>query len=135
MSCRRSPAVSPWRTSSSAGCVNPAHEGMDMMVTWVRGLFKDIHGRLELDWDLLPGCDLRGRDRRDRDLDRRARPRRAPAQRGLLRRRRPPEVHLRRPLHRTHGSTSFKGEVDLTIRGATRTVALEIACLGEWKTP
>jgi polyisoprenoid-binding protein YceI len=22
-----------------------------MMVTWVRGLFKDIHGRLELDWD------------------------------------------------------------------------------------
>jgi polyisoprenoid-binding protein YceI len=22
-----------------------------MMVTWVRGHFKDIHGRLELDWD------------------------------------------------------------------------------------
>jgi polyisoprenoid-binding protein YceI len=22
-----------------------------MMVTWVRGLFKDIHGRLELEWD------------------------------------------------------------------------------------
>src|SRR5260370_30892050 len=22
-----------------------------MMVSWVRGLFKDIHGRLELDWD------------------------------------------------------------------------------------
>src|SRR5947209_12080920 len=22
-----------------------------MMVTWVRGLFKDIHGQLELDWD------------------------------------------------------------------------------------
>src|SRR6266513_5805985 len=22
-----------------------------MMVTWVRGLFKDIHGTLELDWD------------------------------------------------------------------------------------
>ena|ERR1700757_2930195 len=22
-----------------------------MMVTWVRGLFKDIHGRLELDWE------------------------------------------------------------------------------------
>ena len=22
-----------------------------MMVTWVRGLFKDVHGRLELDWD------------------------------------------------------------------------------------
>ena len=22
-----------------------------MMVTWVRGLFKDVHGRLELEWD------------------------------------------------------------------------------------
>ena len=22
-----------------------------MMVTWVRGLFKDVHGQLELDWD------------------------------------------------------------------------------------
>ena len=22
-----------------------------MMVTWVRGLFKDIHGAVELDWD------------------------------------------------------------------------------------
>jgi len=22
-----------------------------MMVTWVRGLFKDIHGQIELDWD------------------------------------------------------------------------------------
>src|SRR2546423_14896067 len=22
-----------------------------MMVTWVRGLFKDIHGQLELDWE------------------------------------------------------------------------------------
>lgn len=22
-----------------------------MMVTWVRGLFKDIHGRMELDWE------------------------------------------------------------------------------------
>ncbi len=25
-----------------------------MMVTWVRGLFKDIHGKLELDWDRVP---------------------------------------------------------------------------------
>ena len=22
-----------------------------MMITWVRGLFKDVHGRLELEWD------------------------------------------------------------------------------------
>ena len=53
-----------------------------MMVTWVRGLFKDIHGRLELDWD-----------------------------------------------------RRLKGEVELTIRGVTRTVPLDIAYIGEWKTP
>lgn len=57
-----------------------------MMVTWVRGLFKDIHGRLELEWD--------------RCLD-----------------------------------ATFKGEVDLTLRGVTGTVPLDIVSLGEWKTP
>jgi polyisoprenoid-binding protein YceI len=57
-----------------------------MMVTWVRGLFKDIHGRLELEWD--------------RCLD-----------------------------------ATFEGEVDLTLRGVTGTVPLDIVSLGEWKTP
>jgi YceI-like protein len=32
-----------------------------MMVTWVRGLFKDIHGRLELDWDNCVGATFEGR--------------------------------------------------------------------------
>jgi hypothetical protein len=30
--------------------------------------------------------------------------------------------------------TAFKGEVELTIRGVTRTVPLDIAYIGEWKT-
>ena len=33
------------------------------------------------------------------------------------------------------GGTTFTGEVDLTIRGVTRTVPLDISYLGEWKTP
>jgi polyisoprenoid-binding protein YceI len=33
------------------------------------------------------------------------------------------------------GSTTFKGEVDLTIRGVTRTVPLDIVSLGQRKTP
>ena len=33
------------------------------------------------------------------------------------------------------GGTTFNGEVDLTIRGVTRTVPLDIVSLGEWKTP
>jgi hypothetical protein len=31
--------------------------------------------------------------------------------------------------------TAFKREVELTIRGVTRTVPLDISYLGEWKTP
>jgi polyisoprenoid-binding protein YceI len=31
--------------------------------------------------------------------------------------------------------TAFKGEVDLTIRGTTRAVALDVSYIGEWKTP
>jgi hypothetical protein len=31
--------------------------------------------------------------------------------------------------------TAFKGEVDLTIRGTTRTLALDVSYIGEWKTP
>jgi polyisoprenoid-binding protein YceI len=33
------------------------------------------------------------------------------------------------------GSTTFKGEVDLAIRGVTKTIPLDIVSLGEWKTP
>jgi hypothetical protein len=39
------------------------------MVTWVRGLFKDIHGKVELHREDPLGSTL-GRDRRDRHLDR-----------------------------------------------------------------
>ena len=67
-----------------------------MMVTWVQGLFKDIHGRLRFRLGRLPRRHLHGRDRRHQALDRRARARRAPAQRRLLRRRQSPEDHLLR---------------------------------------
>jgi polyisoprenoid-binding protein YceI len=31
-----------------------------MMVTWVRGMFTDIHGRLELDWGRAPEATFHG---------------------------------------------------------------------------
>jgi polyisoprenoid-binding protein YceI len=106
-----------------------------MMVTWVRGLFKDIHGRLELDWDSCLSATFAG------EID----------ATGLWTGQPERDAHLRsadffdvenhpritfagRFTERT-GDIDFKGEVDLTIRGTTRTVPLDISYLGEWKTP
>ena len=106
-----------------------------MMVAWVRGLFKDIHGTLELDWDRPLEATFEG------EID----------ATGLWTGEPDRDAHLRsadffdvdnhpkitfagRFAERT-GSTTFRGEVDLTIRGMTRTVPLDVRYLGEWKTP
>jgi polyisoprenoid-binding protein YceI len=106
-----------------------------MMVTWVRGLFKDIHGTLELDWGRPLEATFDG------EID----------SAGLWTGEPDRDAHLRsadffdvdnhpkitfagRFAERT-GSTTFRGEVDLTIRGMTRTVPLDVRYLGEWKTP
>ena len=106
-----------------------------MMVSWVRGLFKDIHGKLELDWSRCLDATFEG------EIDA------AGVWTGQSQR----DEHLRsgdffdvenhpkltfsgRFTERT-GGTSFKGEVELTIRGVTRMVPLDITSLGEWKTP
>jgi polyisoprenoid-binding protein YceI len=106
-----------------------------MMVTWVRGLFKDVHGRMELDWDRCLEATFTGEI----------------AAAGIWTGEPARDAHLRsadffdveshptisftgRFAERT-GSTTFKGEVDLTIRDVTRQVALDVSSLGEWKTP
>jgi len=106
-----------------------------MMVTWVRGLFKDIHGRLELDWDRCLEATFEGeidatgiwtgqpeRDAHLRSAD-------------FFDVENHPRINFSGRFTERVGATTFKGEVDLTIRGVTRTVALDIASLGEWKTP
>jgi polyisoprenoid-binding protein YceI len=106
-----------------------------MMVTWVRGLFKDIHGTLELDWDrCVEGTfegviDARGiwtgepaRDEHLRSAD-------------FLDVENHPEITFAGRFTDRTGATTFAGQVELTIRGVTRTVPLEIVSLGEWNTP
>src|SRR5204862_4433573 len=106
-----------------------------MMVTWVRGLFKDVHGRLELDWDRCLDATFEGeidatgiwtgepiRDEHLRSSD-------------FFDVEHHPKITFSGRFTDRTGSTAFKGEVDLTIRGATRTVPLDIGYLGEWKTP
>lgn len=106
-----------------------------MMITWVRGLFKDIHGRLELEWDRCLEATFEGeidatgiwtgepqRDEHLRSTD-------------FLSVENHPTITFAGRFTERTGSTTFKGEVDLTIRGVTRTVPLDIVSLGEWKTP
>ena len=106
-----------------------------MMVTWVRGLFKDIHGRLELEWDRCLGATFGG------EIDAAGIWTGDPHRDGHLRSadfldvaNHPKITFIGRFTDRT-GSMTFKGEVDLTIRGVTRAVPLDIVSLGEWKTP
>ena len=106
-----------------------------MMVTWVRGLFKDVHGRLDLEWDRCVEATFEGaidaagiwtgepqRDEHLRSAD-------------FLDAENHPKITVAGRFTERTGSTTFKGEVDLTIRGVTRTVPLDIVSLGEWKTP
>ncbi len=106
-----------------------------MMVTWVRGLFKDIHGRIEFSWDTCLETRFEGRidasgiwtgdtarDEHLRSAD-------------FLDVENHPEITFAGRFTDRSGATTFKGEVDLTLRGVTRTVPLDVLYLGEWKTP
>lgn len=106
-----------------------------MMVTWVRGLFKDIHGRLEFDWDTClessfsgeidatkiwtgePERDahLRSTDFFDVDTH--------------------PMITFEGRFTERTGDTAFKADADVTIRGTTGTVPLDVSYLGLWETP
>jgi len=46
-----------------------------------------------------------------------------------------PKISFRGRFTERMAETAFKGDVELTVRGVTRTVPLDIAYIGEWKTP
>jgi polyisoprenoid-binding protein YceI len=106
-----------------------------MMVTWIRGLFKDIHGTLELDFDRCLDATFEGEidaagiwtGEPDRDAHLRSA--------DFLDVDNHPKITFSGRFTERTSSTSFKGEVELTIRGITRTVPLDIAFIGEWMTP
>ncbi len=106
-----------------------------MMVTWVRGLFKDIHGSLELDWEQCLGASFVGRiaaagiwtgepsrDEHLRSAD-------------FFDVENHPQITFNGRFTERTGASTFKGQVELTLRGVTRTVPLDVQYLGEWKTP
>jgi polyisoprenoid-binding protein YceI len=106
-----------------------------MMVTWVRGLFKDIRGTVEFDSERCMDTAFEGRidaanvwtGEATRD--------------GHLRSadffdvESHPRIDFAGRFSERVGAAHFKAEADLTIRGVTRQVPLDVAWLGEWSTP
>lgn len=106
-----------------------------MMVTWVRGSFSDIHGELEFD----PGDPTRGsvearidvstlwtgEEARDAHL----------LDEDFLDAENHPEMTFRGDRVEPGGAADFRVIGDLTLRGVTREVPLDVRYLGSWRTP
>jgi polyisoprenoid-binding protein YceI len=106
-----------------------------MMVTWVRGLFTDIHGTLDLDLNDPTKATVEaeidsakiwsGEADRDGHL-------RAP---DFLDVESHPKITFKGKVTEQLGENDFKVTGDLTIRGVTKKVTLDASFLGKWETP
>jgi polyisoprenoid-binding protein YceI len=106
-----------------------------MMVTWVRGHFKDVHGSLEFDPDNPTTLALHatiaaqnlwtGEPQRDAHL----------RSADFLDVVNHPTITFQSTEGERIGASDYAVTGDLTIRGVTRPVALELHYLGRWKTP
>jgi polyisoprenoid-binding protein YceI len=106
-----------------------------MMVTWVRGLFKDIHGKLYLDWDQPLTASFSGEIDATKlwtgEPDRDAHLRSA----DFFDVENHPRITFAGGLTERTGDIDFKAQADLTIRGITHPVLMDVSYLGQWKTP
>jgi polyisoprenoid-binding protein YceI len=106
-----------------------------MMVTWVRGLFTGIHGRLDFDWDECLDSTFEGeidasklytgepiRDEHLRSAD-------------FFDVENHPAITFAGRLTERIGYTDFTAVADVTIRGNTRSVPFDVTYLGQWETP
>jgi polyisoprenoid-binding protein YceI len=106
-----------------------------MMVTWVHGLFKDVHGELHLDLEHPLQGTFAGRiDARklwtgepDRDAHLRSS--------DFFDVENHPTITFTGGLTERTGDIDFKALADLTIRGITLPVSMDVSYLGQWKTP
>ncbi len=106
-----------------------------MMVTNVRGHFKNVHGSLEFDPEsstlsrVEAVIDARGLWSGERDRDAHLK---SP---DFLDVERFPEINFRGSQPRLRGANEGVVVGDLTIRGVTRSIELQVLYLGQWQTP
>lgn len=106
-----------------------------MMVTWVRGLFKDVHGSMQFDSDRPLETTFQGEidaakiwtGEQDRDAHLRSA--------DFFDVESHPKISFRGRLTERTGDIHFKGLAELTMRGMTADVPLDVAYLGQWETP
>jgi len=106
-----------------------------MMVTWVRGHFKNVHGKLQFDpqnpgaasveVELDAAAIWTGEPARDDHL-------RSP---DFLDAQHYPKIAFKSRTVRAAGENKFAVTGDLTIRGITKEVTLNAEYLGQWETP
>jgi polyisoprenoid-binding protein YceI len=106
-----------------------------MMVTWVRGLFKDVRGTVEFDPEHRMDTTFEGRMDATRlwtgEPTRDAHLRSA----DFFDVENHPEIRFAGRFTQRIGAAHFNADADLTIRGVTKTVPLDVTWLGEWRTP
>ena len=106
-----------------------------MMITWVRGLFTDIHGSMEFDWEncmlasfegVIDAARLwTGQPERDAHLK----------SADFLDVEHHPLITFEGRVSERLGANHAIATTDLTIRGVTRPAALDVIYQGQWDTP
>ena len=106
-----------------------------MMVTWVRGSFKDVHGTLDFDPEnptegatevvIDAGKIWSGETGRDDHLK----------NEDFLDVENHPQITFQGKTREAIGEDRFRVEGDLTIRGVTKPATLDVTYLGQWNTP
>jgi polyisoprenoid-binding protein YceI len=106
-----------------------------MMVTWVRGLFKDVHGAVDIDFENPTNSSFEavidatrlwtGEPERDAHL----------RSADFFDVKHYPWITFKSTGVEQVGSVLYKVTGNLTIRGVTRPVTLDVQYLGQWETP
>ncbi len=117
------------------GHTEAAFRARHMMVTWVRGLFKDIHGEMDFELENCVGSTFSGEIDATRvwtgEPDRDAHLRTG----DFFDVDNHPTIAFSGQITERVGDNTLKAEAELTLRGNTSTVEMDVQYLGQWESP